>query len=85
MTEEPNAERTELLLRELLLAIRAHYRSGEVNRVQVFEVLNALALAASVVVQGADGKDGLAAKFFSEAFRIALVECPITPDEKEKL
>jgi hypothetical protein len=80
--EEPNPERIEHLLRELLLAIKDHYRSGDVSRSQVFEVLNALALAASVVVQGAGGKDGLAAKFFSEAFRIALIECPITQDEK---
>jgi hypothetical protein len=62
--------RVEELTGQILLPVRANYQRGPISRDRALEALNALAVAAAVVVSGCDGMGGEAEKFFYQALTI---------------
>ena len=60
-------KRITALTGEILAPIRANYLAGPISPDRAFEALNALAVAASVVIKGCDGAGGNAHDFFTLA------------------
>jgi hypothetical protein len=63
-------ERVSEILRPIMEAVRTNYLHGPISRDRVFESLNALAMAVSLIVEGCDDPDAL--KFFSDALNCNL-------------
>lgn len=64
--------RIEVLLGEILRAIKAHYAHGPISPERVLEALNALAAAAALVIRGAEANSRSADTRPEEFFRKAL-------------
>jgi len=67
-----DSKRVEQLTEQILLALRQHYQYGPISRDRALEALNALAVAAALVVSGCDGMGGEAEKFLYQALTINL-------------
>lgn len=67
MTEKKPLDReaVETLAKDILLAIKAHYKRRQLSRYTVLEVLNALAAISSIVIQGCN--DPEASEFFTRS------------------
>jgi hypothetical protein len=65
--EELDRQRVEALCAAILEPLRANYLRGPISRERCFESLNALAVAAAIVIKGADGPGGEAHEFFNKA------------------
>jgi hypothetical protein len=66
---ELDRARIEEITKGILLVIRDNYLRGPESRERCFEVLNALAASAALMIEGADGPGGKAQKFFEQALR----------------
>ena len=73
-TPELDRNTVERLATALLIPIRNHYLRGPVGADRAYEVLNALAITAGVVLLGAEGAGGKGVRFFLDALRQQLVE-----------
>ena len=70
--KELDRAQVEELTRALMEQIRSYYLSNPLSRERVLEVLNALAVCTGLVIQGADGINGEAHKFFANALEMQL-------------
>jgi hypothetical protein len=77
MKAEPlERECVEALFGDILILMRTHYKHGPISRDRVFEILNALAAAAALAIQGSDGPGGEAHAFFMRALEQQLAQDP---------
>jgi hypothetical protein len=65
--------RIEALVYPIMELVRANFRQGPASRERVFESLNALAIAAGVILQACD--DPEAVTFFSNALNANIGDC----------
>jgi hypothetical protein len=67
-------ERIERLAADILLSIRTNYLAGPTSRDRVFESLNALAFATTIVIASTEDDSGEAARFFHLALDNQLMD-----------
>ena len=74
MSEHLDEDRITELVVAILEPIRDNYKRGPISRDRAYEALNALAAAVSLVIKGADGRDGEAQEFFNKSLNLQLKE-----------
>jgi hypothetical protein len=72
--KELDRSQVEELTRALMEQIRNYYLSRPLSRERVFEVMNALAVCVGLVIQGSDGINGEAHRFFTNTLEMQLAD-----------
>jgi hypothetical protein len=74
--ENLDRNRIEALAADLMAPIKENYQLGPISRDRAYEALNALAIAAAVVIMGCDGPQGDAHLWFQTTLEKQLNEWP---------